>query len=145
MMNHRVIPHRKNVLKNSALMTFDKRLLGPVDFIEKSLDNCKPYNSVKSKDLISQKKASNERIQFLFELDKKHEKQWKKDYEVLEARKKQQEEETQKRISIKRALAGTDYISKKNIRIIPGNPLNYCGSSTSDMNKLVFSYNYLES
>jgi hypothetical protein len=122
----------------------DNKICGSVDLNERSRDSYQSYSSARPNDLASQKRTCNERLRFLFELDKKREEQLKKDYEALEARKKQQEEETQKRINIKRALADTDYISKKNIKIVPSSPLYYHRNPITNTNKMVFSHNHIE-
>lgn len=135
-------------------MTFEKeykprgdRLFESVDFTKRkrkvryaSLNEAKPLVG----NWYTQKNAANERLRILFELDKKREDQLKKEYEALEARRRQQEEETQRRISIKKALAETDYISKKKIQVLPSSPLYYCRNPVTNITRLVLSYNYLE-
>lgn len=81
-------------------------------------------------------RASNDRLRFLLELEKKREEQLKKEYEALEARRRQREEETQKRISVKRALAETDYLPKKNVHVVPSSPLYYWRNPVTSLNVL---------
>ncbi len=59
----------------------------------------------------TQLKDSNDRLKALQELDRRREEQLKKEFEALEIRRKQQEEETQRRINIKKVrLAETGYL-----------------------------------
>ena len=59
----------------------------------------------------TQLRDSNDRLKALLELDRRREEQLKKEFEALEIRRKQQEEETQRRINIKKVrLAETGYL-----------------------------------
>jgi len=60
----------------------------------------------------TQLRDSNDRLKALQELDKRREEQIKKEFEALELRRKQQEEDTQRRINIKKVrLAETGYLA----------------------------------
>lgn len=62
----------------------------------------------------TQLKESNDRLRALQELDKRREEQLKKEMAALDAKRKVQEEETQKRINIKKVrLAETGYMNSK--------------------------------
>ena len=62
----------------------------------------------------SQLKESNNRLKALQDLDRRREEQLKKEFEALDMRRQQQEEETQRRISLKKVrLAETGYLNMK--------------------------------
>lgn len=143
-------PKREDTLKDAALRSLqrksDKRLkgtgarsyMGSESGITNSFNNSN-YNSIKMKDpydmpqnsilkntaqgmIRLQLKESNNRLRALQELERRREEQMKKEIEALEMKKIQQEDETQRRISIKKIrLAETGPISTKQSQSFVGN------------------------